>query len=130
MKKIARWSLALMLATAACGPAVDSLTLVTPAPSPRPIDHPIALLLETRPECPFQEVGTVSARKRNLWVSMEEVVEGLRRRARQMGGDAIIGIRERTETSGGTIIGSTVVADNDRVVGGTVIRFRDPNCTS
>jgi uncharacterized protein YbjQ (UPF0145 family) len=60
---------------------------------------------------------------------MEKVVEGLRERARKMGGDAIIGIGESTETRGATIVGSAVVANSDKVLSGTVIRFNSRSCT-
>lgn len=47
-------------------------------------------------------------------------MEGLRERAREMGGNAIIGTR---------IVGSAGEDGNDPVLSGTVIRFDDPACT-
>jgi hypothetical protein len=123
------FSSVLLLSLVACGPAIRSMTFLSPPPAPKPRTHPIAFYQEARPECPYEEVGTVSARKRSGLVSMEAVAEGLRQRAREIGGDAIIGVGERVETRGGSVVGRTVVANNDPVISGTVIRFRDPGCT-
>ena len=120
---------ALSLSLGACGPAIRSMTFLSPPPAPKPPSHPITFFQEARPECPYEEVGTVSARKRSGLVSMDEVAEGLRHRAREMGGDAIIGLSERVETRGASVVGRSVVANNDPVVSGTVVRFRDAACT-
>jgi hypothetical protein len=129
VKRPRSWAFAFTMALAGCGPAVDSMLFLSPAPGARPADHPIALYQEARPECPFLEIGTLSARKRGFWVSMEEVADGLRERARAMGGDAIIGVRMQTERVGDPDDGTAVIASHDRIVTGTVIRYRDPACT-
>jgi hypothetical protein len=114
----------LLLSLAGCGPAVQSMLFVSPAPTPKPPGYPIRIYSETRPECPFEEIGRVSSRKRGTLVSMDKVTESLRERARKMGGDAIIGLGERP-----SIVESTVAADDVPVFSGTVVRFEDPNCT-
>lgn len=119
----------LIVLTASCAPAVQSTSFLSPALPPQPADHPIRFYAETRPQCPYEEIGRVSSRKRSSLVSMDKVMESLRERARQMGGDAIIGIGEHTETRGASIVGSQVVANNDPVFAGTVIRFKDSTCT-
>jgi hypothetical protein len=81
-----------------------------------------------RPRCPFEEIGTVRARKPNIFVSMEDVAESVRRVARELGGDAIIGLTNVSQISGGTVIGSTVSVDSDPVISGTVVRFKDDDC--
>ena len=115
--------------TTACGPAMTSMSFLSPPPAPQPVGHPIQFFQEARPVCQYQEVGTVSARKRSGSVSMDEVAESLRIRARQMGGDAIIGVTQGTERRGGTMVGHSVIANNDPVISGTVVRFRDSTCT-
>lgn len=122
-------SLLLVLVSVGCGPAVQSVNFISPPLPATPSDYPIRFYGEARPKCAYQEIGSVSSRKRSKLVSMEKVMESLRERAREMGGNAIIGIGEHTETRGATIVGSTVVANNDPVLSGTVIRFDDPACT-
>jgi hypothetical protein len=125
---VRRVNFLLFIALAACAPAVQSVMFVSPAPSPRAADHPIRFYGSTRPECPFEEVGTVRARKPNSFVSMEAVAESIRERARSMGGDAVIGVGEATETRGASLVGSAVVLNRDPVVSGTVIRFTNAAC--
>lgn len=112
---------------AGCAPSVDSVMFLSPPPAPRSASHPIQLYQGTQPECPFQEVGTVMVKKDMS--TMERMTESLRRRAREMGGDAVIKVSQGTVNGGGVIVGSAVVADNNPVVTGTVVRFKDPACT-
>jgi uncharacterized Fe-S cluster-containing radical SAM superfamily protein len=81
-----------------------------------------------RPRCPFEELATVRSRKPAFWVSMEDVAESLRQVAREMGGDAVVAVAGGSELSGGTVIGGTVSIDNDPILSGTVIRFKDDDC--
>ncbi|MEO7665588.1 MAG: hypothetical protein ABIU97_00965 [Dehalococcoidia bacterium] len=74
-------------------------------------------------------MGTVSATKGMSDASTEKLAESLRQRAREMGGDAVIGVTQGTVNGGGVLVGSTVIADNHPIVSGTVIRFRDSTCT-
>jgi hypothetical protein len=48
----------------ACGPVVSSTAFLSPAPSPRSPAHPIRMYGDSKPSCPYDEVGTVTARKR------------------------------------------------------------------
>jgi hypothetical protein len=114
---------------AACSPAVHSVLFVSPAPAPQPADHPIRFYQNTRPDCRFEELGSVTSRKRNSTISMQEVAESIRRRAREMGGDAVIGLTESIDTRGATVVNNSVIVNRDPVVAGTVIRFTDPACT-
>jgi hypothetical protein len=59
---------------------------------------------------------------------MEDVAESVRQAARELGGDAIIGVTNAEQISGGTVIGPTVTVDTEPVLSGTVIRFRDDDC--
>jgi hypothetical protein len=111
-----------------CTPAVDTVRL-TPVPyPPRPADFRIRMYSTERPKCPFEELGTVRSRKPSFFVSMEDVAESVRRVARELGGDAVIGVTNASQISGGTVIGSTVSVDTDPVLSGTVIRFKADDC--
>ena len=81
-----------------------------------------------RPRCPFEEIGTVRSRKPAPWVSMEEVAESVRDVARELGGDAIIGVTNGTQLNGATVGGGTMSIDTDPVLSGTVIRFKGDDC--
>jgi uncharacterized protein YbjQ (UPF0145 family) len=54
---------------------------------------------------------------------MDAVLESLKKEAREMGGDAIIGLTEANEAQG--FVGDTGILDRDPVLSGTVIRFLD-----
>ena len=111
-----------------CAPSVDTV-LLSPVRYPaRPHDFRIRMYSTQRPRCPFEEIGTVRSRKPGFWVSMEDVAESVRDVAREMGGDAIIGVTNATQLNGGTVIGSTVSIDTDPVLSGTVVRFKDDDC--
>src|SRR5262245_11410698 len=90
-------SASLVIATAAlavvgCAPAVSSAAFLSPAPEPRPADHPVRFYAEARPQCPYEEVGTISARKRAG--TMDDALDAIRTRVREMGGDAVIGVTQ------------------------------------
>ena len=89
--------------------------------SPRPVGHEIRIYRSTLPDRPYEEIGIVSARQRNKFISMEQVLNSLREEARKMGGDAIIELREANEVRG--FISDTGLLDRDPVLSGTVIRF-------
>lgn len=71
----------------------------------------------------------VASRQRNKLISMDDVVKSLRSEAREMGGDAVIGLNENNEAQGAVPAGNAAVLDRDPVLSGTVIRFKDPECT-
>jgi len=79
---------------------------------PRSSEHPIQLYSAQLPTCPFEEVAIVRARRETWVVSTGATVDALRKKARQMGGDALVGV--------GFGINSDVTA--------TVIRFRRDDC--
>jgi hypothetical protein len=89
---------------------------------PRPPGHEIVIYRTAVPERPFEEIGIVSSRQRNKFISMQAVLESLKEEARRMGGDAIIGLTESNEAQG--FVGDTGMLDRDPVLSGTVIRFR------
>jgi hypothetical protein len=113
---------------AACAPSVDTVRLSPVRYPPRPHDFRIRMYSTERPRCPFEEIGTVRSRKPGFWVSMEDVAEAVRDVARELGGDAIIGVTSVSQINGGTVIGSTVTVDTDPVLSGTVIRFKEAEC--
>lgn len=124
----------LVVLAAGCSPAVQSAFLVPEPPAPRATQTPIRIYADTRPECSFQEIGTVSAYARAPRQSPEDVTKAMRNRAQQMGGDAIVRF-ESTEVVNGAVVapagaGSVATVSSNTVYKGTVIRFRDPNCHS
>lgn len=128
--------LALSFAAAACGPSVQSASYVR-LPQPREESDATAMRVyeHTRPDCAFEEIGRLTGRPRLPTHSPDEVANAMRRRASQMGGDAIIAFGEREEGSSGVIIpvsenasiGS--ISSSSHLVG-TVIRFTDAACAA
>jgi hypothetical protein len=80
---------------------------------PRPADHPIRLFSSQLPTCPFDEIAIVSARREFNLVSTAAVTEALRKKARELGGDALVRVS---------------FLEGDAVLSGTVIRFKDGSC--
>ena len=114
------WLLFGIMLVSSCGPATRA-TCFAEYP-PRPKDHEIWVFGSTVPEMPYDEIGIVSSRQRNKLISMDRVLQSLKEKARQMGGDAIIGLSEANEAQG--FVGTTGMLDRDPVLTGTVIRFR------
>lgn len=99
------------LFVAGCGPATDHVRLAPTPLEPSPETTAIALYSATLPRCPVDDVGLITSQPRNF-NSAATVLEGLRREARRLGGDAVVQVR---------FVGT-------RVLSGTVVRFRTPDC--
>ncbi len=111
---------------AGCAPGIRSVVF-RPGLEPRPTSYEILVFSEQRPECPFDEVGTVSAEGGSL-LSSERFLRGFKEAARSMGGDAIMGVQQGT-AEGGTIRTRTgTTTSRMTTLTGTVIRFRDLSC--
>jgi hypothetical protein len=82
---------------------------------------------EQRPTCAYREVGRVTA-EGGLFVRWESVVKKARKRAYELGGDAIVGINERTRISGATVSKNGVSTTESTSIAGNVIRFTNANC--
>ncbi|MDQ3949328.1 MAG: hypothetical protein M3282_03195 [Gemmatimonadota bacterium] len=125
-----RFAATAVLATvlASCAPVVDTARLSPVVYPPRPADFRIRMYSTQRPRCSYEELATVRGRKPNLFVSMEDVAESIRRIAREMGGDAVVAVTSGSELRGGTVVGGTVSMDTDPILGGTVIRFKEDDC--
>ena len=125
--------LVLSLAATACGPAVQSATYM-PLPEPRAERGEMMRIYEhTQPDCPFEELGRLSGWRRLPTHTPDDVANAMRRRAGEMGGDAIIGFGQREEGPSGVIIPISESASigsisSGSVFVGTVIRFTDPEC--
>ena len=104
-----------------CTPATRATRFATYPP--RPPGHEVRIYKTTLPNRRYEEIGLVSSRQRNKLISMESVLKALKNEARQMGGDAIIGLTEVNETQG--FAGDTGRLDRDPVLSGTVVRFLD-----
>jgi hypothetical protein len=79
---------------------------------PRSSEASIPLYSSQLPTCPFEEVAIVKARRETWIVSTGAAVDALRKKARQMGGDALVGVGFGTNSD----------------VTATVIRFQRGDC--
>src|SRR5690606_22612155 len=104
-----------------CMPGVRTTTFRAELPPPRPADHPIQVYHTQVPECPYEELGLVRATQPNSLVPMRSVQEAMLKRARLMGGDAILGVREGREAA--TSYGDE--RRSERALTGTVVRCRE-----
>ena len=111
------------LLTTACAPAPTALTVLHEYP-PKPADSPVEIFQSAAPQCDFREIGIVTARRRTFLTSMEKVNDAMRREARKIGGDALVGVYQtRPIHNPGAFF-----PDRDPVLSGVVIRFTDPGC--
>ena len=95
---------------AACSPSVHVTRLAATPYAARASDYPIAIFREARPRCPFDELAVVSARPMTMFQVGDALIETLRVKAREIGGDAITGL---------TL---------DASYSGTVIRYKSADC--
>ena len=100
-----------VLILAGCGPATGSVRLTPTVAAPTSETTAISLYSSTQPRCPVQDVGLITSQPRDF-TSEAMVLEGLRRQARRLGGDAVVHVR---------FIGEGILS-------GTVVRFTSPDC--
>jgi hypothetical protein len=119
---------ALLLAgsAAGCGPSIDSARF-NGAPRPQPRTAEVQIFSAKLPECAFEELGIVTGKRRVSWTSLDEVLEALRVRAREMGGDAIVRLGASEAVEAGVYQGGANVGTVPSL-SGTVIRFSNPGC--
>jgi hypothetical protein len=111
---------------AACAPAVQTVRLTSH--DPHPVDYPISMFTAgSALNCAYEQVGLVEARQRNSFIPMEQVTESVRIEARQLGGDAVINVQMDQRAMS---VSQETGVDYDPVISGTVIRWRDSNCTN
>ena len=127
---IAVVSLAAILAGASCRlPREPQVTLTllgaerTYPPTPDSVALP--LYATVRPECPYEEIATITAEGTTSRSVETEVLAALRERARSVGAHAIIGYTQ-TNRQASRVGGSE--SSDIHVRGGTAIRFRSADC--
>ena len=81
------------------------------------------------PTCQYEEVGRVTAETR-LFVSWDRVVSSARKAAHDLGGDAIIGVRDGSRLSTEPTLDGGVTVKSTSTLSGIVIRFLDESCMS
>lgn len=114
------------IAAASCGPSIQSARF-TSAP-PRPDASEIRLYSAKLPECPFEELGIVHGKGRYFWNSMDDILDGMKSRARAMGGDAIVSLTSGEVVHGATQTGESVAIATAAGMSGTVVRFSNSEC--
>jgi hypothetical protein len=82
---------------------------------------------DQRPTCPYKEVGSVNA-EGGIFVSWNRVVKRAREKAHELGGDAIVGVNEKTRISGAILSKDGVSTTESTALRGNVIRFTRASC--
>ena len=119
MLKITSCLAVVVAASAACAPSVG----VTPLGGtfePRPDLAEVAVYTTQVPECPYREIAIVTAYKAELRPDkgLNDVLAALKKRARTLGGDALVGVH--LVHSGG---------ESSRAgYSGTAVRFTEDTC--
>lgn len=114
-------ALLLVLGATACSPAVSSGKFSS-QPFP-PSTGEIALYSTKVPTCAYDEIGLVHVKRRHGFTDLQDLIDAMRERAREMGGNAIVGVGLAARVEG-----SSDSINLDRDVSGTVIRFQQPDC--
>ena len=96
-------------------------------PAQRTMASEIRFFGATKPRCPYEEIGRVSAESR-LFVSWDRVVKAARQAAYDLGGDAIVSVQDDTRFSGATVTPAGVSVEEKSSLSGTVIRFKHVDC--
>src|SRR5688572_3859763 len=114
-------ALLLVLGAAACSPAVSSGKFSS-QPFP-PTTGEITLYSTKLPACAYDEIGLVHVKRRHGFTDMQDLIDAMRERAQEMGGDAVVGVglAVRVKTGDDNIT-------TDRDLAGTVVRFQQPDC--
>jgi len=107
------WPLIAVAFLAGCATASQVVPLTASKYAPRPADYPILLYSAALPTCAFEEIAIVRAHKEIGFVSRDAVVDALRRKARELGGDALVRLS---------------IVDDKGVLSGTVVRFTNDDC--
>lgn len=119
--------LASIIFIAACTPQrVTTFDPGTPSPERTP-PSAIRFYEVERPRCAFKEIGHINTRT-GLFSSWHSVVRKTRERASEMGGDAVVAIRESSRVSGATVTQNGIGIHESTSLAGTVIRFTNPAC--
>lgn len=112
----------LFLGMNGCSSAIRTTTFQQYPPNPE--GTRIKIFMHKSPQCEFEEVGIVSARQRNKFISMDEVMESLLSEVRRIGGDAIIGFSESNPIQSA----NESSIDRDPVLSGTAVKFINQDC--
>ena len=107
-------------------PQIQSARFGDPEPAATTVE--ILIFSSKQPECEYEEIGLVSGRQRGFWTTLENVLEKMRERAREMGGHAIVGLGTSEVVTGGTETAGSVSLNTTGRLAGTVVRFTDPSC--
>ena len=91
----------------------------------KPADAPIELFYTKPPQRPYVEIGIVSARQRNKFIAMDDLTESIIMQARELGGDAVIGLSLGEQQMGAAKSGSSYIVDHDPILQGVVVRWSD-----
>ena len=94
---------------------------------PRTPPDQIKFYGEQRPRCGYKEIGSISAEPRFL-ASWSSVVRTAREKAYEMGGDAIIGVNQRTRISGVVVSENGGSTTETTSLSGIVVRFTRIDC--
>ena len=112
---------ATLLAAAACAPKVRSAVFMESTMAPP--DQQIRYYSTKVPTCPYAELGLIKVERAMFWNSLQDLLKAAGKRAREMGGDAIVGVREVPQ-----VTGSGENVSTNEALTGTVIRFKDRGC--
>lgn len=120
---------------AACGPAVESAYFGAPPPAPAERSALPRIYTHTEPPCAFEEIGRVRVTPRDGFQGLPSLVAAMRRRAGEMGGDAIVGFTETSQGASTTVypivegVAYASTSPNSSYFG-TVVRYTDAACAA
>ena len=80
-----------------------------------------------KPECEYKEIGHVTS-SGGWFTSWGRVIKAARKKASELGGDAILSFKESTRITGAVVNNGQISTEETSSLSGTVIRFRNSGC--
>lgn len=111
-----------------CGPVIKVSRLSDQSLRPKSTNAPIKVYMSMKPRCNYQEIAIVSASEGAFSGGLETFVEAMKKKARLLGGDAILLGQVSSQLSGVVPVGDVMVAANESSQVAIVVHFTDENC--
>jgi hypothetical protein len=124
---LSRFSTALVVLTMGCVRAQTTPFDPTPVLDRRTASDRIRFFESQTPRCDYKEIGHITARG-DMFSSWNSVVKKVRSEAHEMGGDAVVSLRERSQVNGAIVSPHEISTTESHSLSGTVIRFVNPAC--
>ena len=110
-----------------CGPIIQYAPIIDTPNADRPADEDIRVYTTNEPRCQYEEIGTVRASNGIILGGASTYVEAMKKKAREVGGDAIL-LGRIESLSEFELEVAELEEDDVQIQKGIIIRFVDRGC--